>query len=154
MKSLLAKVLALTATLGLAFLLVGPLDPGSAAGKRELNVAYMNYPVHAQQVKWFKKWGEMNGVTVKGTPIPYTVYLEKITASLISGPQEFDIIFHNDDWGQLLGGLSGASGRRKAHLCNGQESAHRSGHALARAGRKDARNGIPPDGNPRHLLLP
>ncbi len=104
MKRGIAIMLACTVILGVLFLLGGLTKPSLAAAKKELNVAYMNYPVHAHNVEWFKKWGKMNGVEVKATMIPYTVYLEKITAGLIAGSKEYDIIFHNDDWGQALGG--------------------------------------------------
>ncbi len=75
--------------------------PAAAAGK--LSIAYMPHPIHEQQLKWMKKWGEMNGVEIRPTPISYEVYVEKLTASFLAKSQEYDIIWHNDDWGQLWG---------------------------------------------------
>ncbi|HZS32260.1 MAG TPA: extracellular solute-binding protein [Methylomirabilota bacterium] len=75
--------------------------PTAAAGK--LSIAYMPHPIHEQQLKWMKKWGEMNGVEIRPTPISYEVYVEKLTASFLAKSQEYDIIWHNDDWGQLWG---------------------------------------------------
>jgi ABC-type glycerol-3-phosphate transport system substrate-binding protein len=31
----------------------------------------------------------------------YSVFMEKVTATLTSGTDQFDVIWHNDDWGQL-----------------------------------------------------
>jgi len=45
----------------------------------------------------------MKGVEIKPTPISYEVYVEKLTASYLAKSQEYDIIWHNDDWGQLWG---------------------------------------------------
>ena len=45
--------------------------PAAAAGK--LSIAYMPHPIHEQQLKWMKKWGEMKGVEIKPTPISYEV---------------------------------------------------------------------------------
>ena len=83
-----------------AWLLCWP-GPPLAAGK--LSIAYMPHPIHEQQMKWMKKWGEMKGVEIKPTPISYEVYVEKLTASFLAKSQEYDIIWHNDDWGQLWG---------------------------------------------------
>ena len=76
--------------------------PAPAQGKK-LSIAYMPHPIHEQQLKWMKKWGEPNGVEIKPTPISYEVYVEKLTASFLAKSQEYDVIWHNDDWGQLWG---------------------------------------------------
>ena len=82
-------------------LLLGLLAPSAVAQAKKLSVAYMPHPIHEQQLKWMKKWGEANGVEIKPTPISYEVYVEKLTASFLAKSQEYDIIWHNDDWGQL-----------------------------------------------------
>ena len=89
-------------TLAVGLLLGCFAQPASAQGKK-LSIAYMPHPIHEQQLKWMKKWGEMNGVEIKPTPISYEVYVEKLTASFLARSQEYDIIWHNDDWGQLWG---------------------------------------------------
>jgi len=75
----------------------------AAAQGKKLSIAYMPHPIHEQQLKWMKKWGEANGVEIKPTPISYEVYVEKLTASFLAKSQEYDVIWHNDDWGQLWG---------------------------------------------------
>lgn len=92
------RTLAALAAVAWLCLLAGP---ALAAGK--LSIAYMPHPIHEQQMKWMKKWGEMKGVEIKPTPISYEVYVEKLTASFLAKSQEYDIIWHNDDWGQLWG---------------------------------------------------
>lgn len=75
----------------------------SLAAEKKLSIAYMPHPIHEQQLKWMKKWGEEKGVEIRPTPISYEVYVEKLTASFLARSQEYDIIWHNDDWGQLWG---------------------------------------------------
>jgi ABC-type glycerol-3-phosphate transport system substrate-binding protein len=89
-------MLATALVLGLA------VAPARAQSKK-LSIAYMPHPIHEQQLKWMKRWGEANGVEIKPTPISYEVYVEKLTASFLARSQEYDIIWHNDDWGQLWG---------------------------------------------------
>lgn len=75
----------------------------AAAANKKLSVAYMPHPIQEQQLKWMKRWGESRGVEIRPTPISYEVYVEKLTASFLARSQEYDIIWHNDDWGQLWG---------------------------------------------------
>jgi len=79
------------------------LGPSAEAAAKKLSVAYMPHPIQEQQLKWMKKWGEQHGVEIRPTPISYEVYVEKLTASFLARSQEYDIIWHNDDWGQLWG---------------------------------------------------
>ena len=67
----------------------------------ELKIAYKPSPIHDESVKMFKKWGEANGVKITLDAIPYNVFMEKVTATLTSGGDQYDVIWHNDDWGQL-----------------------------------------------------
>ena len=48
-----------------------------------------------------EKWGAKNNVKIVKVPNAYGVYVEKMTASLTSGSDQYDVIWHNDDWGQL-----------------------------------------------------
>jgi ABC-type glycerol-3-phosphate transport system substrate-binding protein len=48
-----------------------------------------------------EKWAEANDVTLVKIPMAYDIFQEKVTASLTSGGDQFDVIWHNDDWGQL-----------------------------------------------------
>lgn len=67
----------------------------------ELKVAYMPSPIHNESVKMFQKWGEENGVDIILDAVPYKVFQEKVTAALTTGGDQYDVIWHNDDWGQL-----------------------------------------------------
>ena len=79
--------------------------PGIAwgAAATELKIGYMAHPIQETSIKWIKKWGEQNNVTVTPSPVSYEVYVEKMTANLTSGGDQYDLIWHNDDWGQLWG---------------------------------------------------
>jgi multiple sugar transport system substrate-binding protein len=92
--------LVLAAAAGLLF---GALVQPAWAADKKLSIAYMPHPIQEQQLKWMKKWGEQHGVDVRPTPISYEVYVEKLTGSFLARSQEYDVIWHNDDWGQLWG---------------------------------------------------
>ena len=92
--------LVLAAAAGLLF---GALVQPAGAADKKLSIAYMPHPIQEQQLKWMKKWGEQHGVDVRPTPISYEVYVEKLTGSFLARSQEYDVIWHNDDWGQLWG---------------------------------------------------
>jgi len=47
------------------------------------------------------KWAKANNVKLTRIPMAYSVFMEKVTATLTSGADQFDMIWHNDDWGQL-----------------------------------------------------
>ncbi len=115
--------------------------PAAAAGK--LSIAYMPHPIHEQQLKWMKKWGEMKGVEIKPTPISYEVYVEKLTASFLAKSQEYDIIWHNDDWGQLWGAFMEPVEDMKVLTADGSEAPRGQGHAVEAARRQARRDGCP-----------
>ena len=48
----------------------------------------------------FEAWGAKNGVKIVKVPNSYGVYVEKMTASLTSNADQYDVIWHNDDWGR------------------------------------------------------
>ena len=52
-------------------------------------------------IAMFETWGAKNGVKIVKVPNSYGVYVEKMTASLTSNSDQYDVIWHNDDWGQL-----------------------------------------------------
>ena len=84
------------AMLGLA---IGWSAPGAA--QTELKVGYMKHPIHEANVAMMEKWAADNGVKLTKIPMAYDVFQEKVTATLTSGGDQFDVIWHNDDWGQL-----------------------------------------------------
>lgn len=71
------------------------------AQQKELRIAYQPNPLQEASIDMMVKWGEANNVKVIKIPNSYGVYVEKMTASLTSGADQYDIIWHNDDWGQL-----------------------------------------------------
>jgi len=75
---------------------------GSAiAQQKELRIAYQPNPLQEASIDMMVKWGEKHNVKIVKVPNSYGVYVEKMTASLTSGSDQYDVIWHNDDWGQL-----------------------------------------------------
>ena len=72
-----------------------------AAAQTELKVGYMKHPIHEANVAMMEKWAAENDVKLTKIPMAYDVFQEKVTATLTSGGDQFDVIWHNDDWGQL-----------------------------------------------------
>ena len=71
------------------------------AQQKELRIAYQPNPLQEASIDMMVKWGEKNNVKITKIPNSYGVYVEKMTASLTSGSDQYDVIWHNDDWGQL-----------------------------------------------------
>src|SRR6267143_797849 len=75
---------------------------GSAAAQvNELRIGYQPSPIQDASIAMFEAWGAKNGVKIVKVPNSYGVYVEKMTASLTSNSDQYDVIWHNDDWGQL-----------------------------------------------------
>src|SRR5258708_15730317 len=74
---------------------------GAAAQVKELRIGYQPSPIQDASIAMFEAWGAKNGVKIVKVPNSYGVYVEKMTASLTSGSDQYDVIWHNDDWGQL-----------------------------------------------------
>ncbi len=89
-------LLSAAAALGLAAAL-----PFAAQAQIELKVGYMKHPIQDASLDMMEKWAKANNVTFTRVPMAYNVFMEKVTATLTSGNDQFDIIWHNDDWGQL-----------------------------------------------------
>src|SRR5206468_8567825 len=73
----------------------------AAAQVKELRIGYQPSPIQDASIAMFEAWGAKNGVKIVKVPNSYGVYVEKMTASLTSNSDQYDIIWHNDDWGQL-----------------------------------------------------
>ena len=71
------------------------------AQDRELKVGYMKNPIQDASLDIMEKWAKAHGVKLTRVPMAYSVFMEKVTATLTSGTDQFDVIWHNDDWGQL-----------------------------------------------------
>ena len=78
------------------------LTAGTATAQdKELRVGYQPNPIQDASIAMMEKWGAKNGVKITKIPNSYGVYVEKMTASLTSSSDQYDVIWHNDDWGQL-----------------------------------------------------
>ena len=73
----------------------------ASAQDRELKVGYMKNPIQDASLEMMQKWAKAQGVKLTPVPMAYSVFMEKVTATLTSGADQFDVIWHNDDWGQL-----------------------------------------------------
>jgi len=71
------------------------------AQDKELRIGYQPNPIQDASIAMMEKWGAKNGVKITKIPNSYGVYVEKMTASLTSSSDQYDVIWHNDDWGQL-----------------------------------------------------
>src|SRR6516164_2387480 len=71
------------------------------AQERELKVGYMKNPIQDASLDMMETWAKAHGVKLTRVPMAYSVFMEKVTATLTSGTDQFDVIWHNDDWGQL-----------------------------------------------------
>jgi len=89
-------LLAAAAGLGLAAAL-----PFAAEAQIEIKVGYMKHPIQDASLDMMEKWAKANNVKFTRVPMAYNVFQEKVTATLTSGGDQFDLIWHNDDWGQL-----------------------------------------------------
>jgi multiple sugar transport system substrate-binding protein len=67
----------------------------------ELKIGYNNHPIQEASIAMMEKWAKANNVNLVKIPMSYAVFMEKVTTSLTSRGDGFDIIWHNDDWGQL-----------------------------------------------------
>ncbi len=74
---------------------------GALAQQKELKIGYQPNPLQDASIAMMEKWGAKNNVKIVKVPNAYGVYVEKMTASLTSGSDQYDVIWHNDDWGQL-----------------------------------------------------
>jgi len=61
----------------------------------------MKNPIQDASLDSMETWAKAHGVKLTRVPMAYSVFMEKVTATLTSGTDQFDIIWHNDDWGQL-----------------------------------------------------
>src|ERR1044072_90949 len=79
----------------------GLVSTQAQAQERELKVGYMKNPIQDASLDMMDKWAKAHGVKLTRVPMAYSVFMEKVTATLTSGTDQFDVIWHNDDWGQL-----------------------------------------------------
>ena len=75
--------------------------PPAAHAQTELRIGYMQHPIQESNIAMMERWAEANDVRLTKVPMAYTLFMERVTATLTAGADQFDIIWHNDDWGQL-----------------------------------------------------
>jgi multiple sugar transport system substrate-binding protein len=78
----------------------GAISPASAETK-ELTIGYMKHPIQDASIDIMERHAKEQGIAINRVPLSYTVYLERVTTSLTSGSSQYDIIWHNDDWGPI-----------------------------------------------------
>src|SRR5437016_12062985 len=81
----------------------------------ELRIGYQPSPIQDASIAMFEAWGAKNNVKIVKVPNSYGVYVEKMTASLTSNSDQYDVIWHNDDWGQAWAHLLEPTGDVSAH---------------------------------------
>src|SRR5215831_7255993 len=75
---------------------IGLLAAGPAAAQvKELKIGYQPSPIQDASIAMFETWGAKNGVKIVKVPNSYGVYVEKMTASLTSNSDQYDVIWHN-----------------------------------------------------------
>jgi ABC-type glycerol-3-phosphate transport system substrate-binding protein len=85
---------------GLMILATFVAGGAGALSAQELRIGYMKHPIHEANVAMMDKWAKANGVKLVKIPMAYKIFNEKVTATLVSGGSQFDVVWHNDDWGQ------------------------------------------------------
>ena len=79
-----------------------PLGTTAAlAQETEIKVGYMKNPIQDASLDMMERWAKANNVKLTRVAMAYSVFMEKVTTTLTAGNDQFDIIWHNDDWGQL-----------------------------------------------------
>src|SRR5438105_874303 len=73
----------------------------ASAQIKELRIGYQPSPIQDASIAMFETWGAKKGIKIVKVPNSYGIYVEKMTASLTSNSDQYDVIWHNDDWGQL-----------------------------------------------------
>jgi ABC-type glycerol-3-phosphate transport system substrate-binding protein len=84
-----------------AVLSCAALGTQRAHAAETLNICHNGHPIMEASIKIIDKWAKQAGINVTSTPISYTIYLAKMTQILATGSPQCDIVWHNDDWGQI-----------------------------------------------------
>src|SRR5712691_259635 len=72
-----------------------------AQAAETLTICHGGHPIMESSIKILEKWAKKAGVNINSTTIAYAIYVPKITQLLTTNSPQCDIIWHNDDWGQL-----------------------------------------------------
>ena len=77
--------------------------PAAAQAKTALTVAYMPHPILNNQIEWMKRAAPAVGVELDAPAIAYVDYVQAMTAQFLGPRNRYQVIWNNDDWGQLFG---------------------------------------------------
>ena len=83
-----ASTRGLAAALLVLALSLGAAAPGKAQ-EREIKVGYMKNPIQDASLDIMEKWAKANNVKLTRIPMAYSVFMEKVTATLTSGADQF-----------------------------------------------------------------
>src|SRR5258705_615132 len=75
----------------------GLFSTQAQAQERELKVGYMKNPIQDASLDMMDKWAKEHGIKLTRVPMAYSVFMEKVTATLTRGTDQVDRILHNDD---------------------------------------------------------
>jgi ABC-type glycerol-3-phosphate transport system substrate-binding protein len=75
----------------------------AAAQGRRISLAYMPHPIHLQQLEWMKKGAQQMKLDLDAPAIAYVDYVQSMTAQFMGPRNRYQVIWNNDDWGQLFG---------------------------------------------------
>ena len=76
------------------------LSATPAFSKVTLTIASGPHPVQKHQIEWMERWADSHpDVEVKVVILSYDVYFAKVSNALQAPKGEYDIVWHNDDWG-------------------------------------------------------
>ncbi len=85
-----------------------PLRPAAAQAKA-LTVAYMPHPIHLNQLDVMARGRRELKVDIDAPAIAYVDYVQAMTAQFLGPRNRYQVIWNNDDWGQLFGRSSSPS---------------------------------------------
>src|SRR5262249_42200348 len=72
-----------------------------AHGAETLTICHGGHPFMELSIKNTVTWGKTARDHLHSTTIAYAIFVPKITQLLTTNSPQCDIIWHNDDWGQL-----------------------------------------------------
>lgn len=87
---------------GIASLAASSASPTGAQAKA-LTVAYMPHPILLNQLDWMRKGAAQLKIDIDAPAIAYVDYVQAMTAQFLGPRNRYQIIWNNDDWGQLFG---------------------------------------------------
>jgi len=68
--------------------------------KVTLKIGSGPHPVQKQQIEWMEKWAAARpDVDVQIQILSYDIYFAKVSTAIQASKGEYDLVWHNDDWG-------------------------------------------------------